>query len=79
MTRLADEPSRTEAWADFTHARRLGISGFPTMLVRVDDTLSIVTRGYAPFDRLEPALTAWLDEQADIVDRGMVCEIGEVC
>lgn len=79
MTRLTDEASRTEAWADFAQARRLGISGFPTLLVRIDDTLSIVTRGYAPFDRVEPALTAWLDEQAGIVDRGMVCEIGEVC
>jgi putative protein-disulfide isomerase len=79
MTRLLDESSKQAAWADFSEARRLSASGFPTLLVRTGDELAIVSRGYAPYEGLEPALTAWLDERSDITARGLVCEIGEIC
>lgn len=79
MKRLVDESSKQAAWADFSEARRYGIGGFPTLLVRTGEELAIVCRGYAPYEGLEPALTAWLDERAGITARGLVCEIGEPC
>jgi putative protein-disulfide isomerase len=79
MQRLVDESSKEAAWADFAEARRYGVSGFPTLLVQAGDELAIVCRGYAPYEGLEPALTAWLDERADITARGLVCELGEPC
>lgn len=79
MERLTDDASRKAAWADFSEARRYGASGFPTLLVGVGEELAIVSRGYAPYEQLEPALTAWLDERAAIIERGLVCEVGEIC
>jgi putative protein-disulfide isomerase len=46
--------------ADFDEARSLGILGFPTLLVRDGEQLRPVTRGYAPWEHLEPALTRLL-------------------
>ena len=47
--------------ADYRHARELGIGGFPSVVVRKGDELALLTRGWAPLDRLVPALAGWLD------------------
>jgi putative protein-disulfide isomerase len=79
LERLGAESSRDAAWADFRTARRMGVAGYPTLLLRIDDRYAMVTRGYAPFDALEPAVTAWLTEQyPDQVD-GIVCSIDGAC
>ena len=77
--RLGDEASKRAAWTDFSEARRYGISGFPSLLVRDREDVAIVTRGYMAYDALEPPLTAWLDERAGITARGLVCDIGDDC
>ena len=79
MEHLRAEASKEAAWADFAEARRYGISGFPALLVRSDDEIAIVSRGYAPYEDLEPPLTRWLDQRAGITTRGLVCEIGADC
>ncbi len=73
-----DETKRT-TWEDFGFARRLGITGFPTLLLREEGRHHVVTHGYQPFDRLEPALTAWLETRFGPAVEGLVCEIGEPC
>lgn len=79
MARFGDDESKRAAWRDFAEARRFGVSGFPTLLVRVDEQHAVVSRGYAAFEDLEPPLTAWLDERAEITGRGLVCDIDGVC
>jgi putative protein-disulfide isomerase len=63
MKNLASEDMKALAWKDFETARRMSISGFPSLLLRIDDQHLIVTRGYLGWDSLEPALTGWLREQ----------------
>jgi putative protein-disulfide isomerase len=76
---LRDERSREEAWGDFSHARRLGVAGFPALLLRTSEGYVIVTRGYLPFEVLEPALTGWLAERHPAEIESLVCPIGEIC
>ncbi len=79
MDRLEDEASREAAWGDFMAARRLGVAGFPTLLLRIEDGHAMVTRGYAPYEALEPAITSWLaDRYPDEVD-GLVCAVDGAC
>lgn len=63
MAQLGSEEMKTAAWADFAEARRLSVTGFPSLLLRLDDEYMIVTRGYLPWETLEPALTGWLRDQ----------------
>lgn len=63
MDLLQSEEMKREAWADFALARRLTATGFPTLLLRVGEDYLLVTRGYLPWESLEPALTGWLREQ----------------
>ena len=51
------------AWSDFESARRLSVSGFPSLLLRLDEEHLVVTRGYMPWAALEPALTGWMRDQ----------------
>ena len=63
MADLADESSRLEAWSDFEQARAMQATGFPTLLLRTGSDLATVTRGYAPFESIEPHLTVYLEER----------------
>lgn len=76
---IAMERSREAAWADFREARSLGVSGFPSLLLRIDDGYAMVTRGYMPYDSLEPALTSWLSDRYPEEVDGLVCTIDGVC
>ena len=46
--------------ADFELSRRMGVMGFPTLLVRDEVGLHTVTRGWLPPDRLWSVMTSWL-------------------
>jgi putative protein-disulfide isomerase len=63
MELLGTEEMKQAAWGDFELARRLSVTGFPSLLLRMDDDYLVVTRGYLPWETLEPALTGWLREQ----------------
>jgi putative protein-disulfide isomerase len=62
---LAAESSRAAAWQDFAWARQRGLTSFPTLLARKDRQLALVTRGWAPAERLLPVLRAWSGEAVD--------------
>lgn len=75
MERLADEGSRAAAWRDFADVRRMGVNGFPTLLLREGPSLSLLARGYRPAAAISPlidALTAGPES-------GAACEPGGVC
>lgn len=48
-----------ETLADFSWCQEVGITGFPTVVLREDDKLAALTIGYQPFENLQPALDAW--------------------
>jgi len=67
------------AWEDFEAARGMGVAGFPALLLRLDDRLAMVTRGYAPYDQLEMPLVDFLRDQIGQESLGTVCSIDGVC
>lgn len=57
---LEDPATLTTTRRDFERARDHGVTGFPTLLLRDGTDLVIVTRGFVPWGRLQPALARWL-------------------
>jgi putative protein-disulfide isomerase len=57
------DEARQETWQDFAIAQKAGITGFPSLIARVDEEVeySIVTLGYQPADRILPPLERWLE------------------
>jgi putative protein-disulfide isomerase len=55
-----DEATLNMTHVDFRLTQRLGVQGFPTVLLRVGDALTPVTQGYLPYERLEPVLRGLL-------------------
>ena len=72
MELLGSEEMKHAAWQDFAEARRLSAHGFPTLLLRVEDEYLIVTRGYLPWEALEPALTRWLRDRFGSDAQGLI-------
>lgn len=61
MDMLLSDQSRTAAWEDFATARELGVAGFPTVLLRIDGKIQVLSRGYAGIDYFESALAHWVE------------------
>jgi putative protein-disulfide isomerase len=40
-----------------------GVRGFPTVILQHAEELSVLTRGYRPFEELQPTLDAWLSRR----------------
>jgi putative protein-disulfide isomerase len=80
LARLGNDATRQTAYRDFADARSLGVAGFPTLLIREGLEYGIVTRGFAPGDRLLPALSDWLLERYAAADTdALFCTPGTVC
>jgi putative protein-disulfide isomerase len=76
---FASDEMKERAWADFAESRKLGVAGFPTLLVRDGDEWGIITRGFAPADRLLPALSDFLLNRYSAAGEALFCEPGTVC
>lgn len=62
--RLASTEAKKSAWADFSLARRWGISGFPALIGEIeDDRLALLTRGWTTADVIRARIGS-LDEAA---------------
>ena len=72
---LGSAEAKQAAYDDFATARRFGITGFPTLLLREGDAHHVVTYGYAPADQLEPSLNAWLEARFGAEVAGEVCSL----
>ncbi len=53
------EAMKQETLADFQWCQQAGVTGFPTVVLREEDSMAALTIGYQPFDKLKPALDAW--------------------
>lgn len=56
-----DEETKKETMADFVWAQQVGITGFPTVLVKEGDKVAALTFGYQPMENLEKPLEHWLE------------------
>ncbi len=55
---MTTEEARGLAWEDFASARRLGVTGFPTLLLHHTGRLSLLAAGYRPAAEIESFLAA---------------------
>jgi len=60
------EEAKQETINDFTWCQQSGVTGFPTVVLREDDTLAALSVGYQPFDSLEPILDAWVSGELSV-------------
>lgn len=75
MGLLGSETIKAETWADFEYARKMSATGFPTLVVRDGEQFSVATRGFMPYERLEPTLTGWLAGRYGESADSLVCDI----
>ena len=47
---------KNELIDEFTWCQNHGANGFPTLLIQIEDEISIITRGYRPYDTVESHL-----------------------
>lgn len=71
---LGEDATAVRTRQDFEEARSYGATGFPTLLFRDGDELAIVTRGFVPWEQLEPGLTRWIGERYGDRADGLVCD-----
>ncbi len=55
-TRFESDELQNDLIDEFTWCRNHGASGFPSLLIKIDDEISIMTRGYRPYDTVESHL-----------------------
>ena len=54
------EPIKQETMDDFSWCQRVGVTGFPTVVLREDETMAALTVGYQPWSAIKPVLDAWI-------------------
>lgn len=79
VAELGTDTARARAWADFAEARELGVLGFPTLLLAVDGTLQVLSRGYASLDHFENQLTYWVEGKQPASASEYTCSRAETC
>ena len=60
------EEAKQETINDFTWCQQSGVTGFPTVVLREDDTLAALSVGYQPFDNLQPILDSWVSGELSV-------------
>jgi len=75
MNLLTSPEMKEKTWADFAEARRLGVTGFPTLLLDEGDRLVAASPGYVPAESLIPAIRDWILEQHTTLAPGLVCDL----
>jgi len=55
-TRFESDETKEALMAEFDWCRSHGATGFPTLLIKIEDEISIMSRGYRPFDTIESHL-----------------------
>jgi putative protein-disulfide isomerase len=51
---------KDETKSDFQFSKKIGVTGFPTVLVKEGEKLALLTAGYQPYQTLKPAIEDWL-------------------
>jgi putative protein-disulfide isomerase len=51
--------------SDFFRSQSMGVSGFPTVILRTDEKLSLLSAGFRPFEDIKPHLDQWLESDPE--------------
>jgi len=51
--------------SDFSRSQSMGVTGFPTVVLRTEEKLGLLTADFRPFDDLKPQLDQWLESKPD--------------
>ena len=80
MRLLTSPEMKEKAWQDFAEARRLGVTGFPALLLDEGDRVVAASPGYVPAETLIPAIRNWILEQHTVLASGLICDLdGGIC
>jgi putative protein-disulfide isomerase len=77
LAEMLSEDARTRAWEDFAEARELGVLGFPTVLLRIEDTTQVLSRGYKTQEHFDNQLTYWVEGKQPVTADLGVCSIDD--
>jgi putative protein-disulfide isomerase len=79
-TQLRSAEMKATAEQDFLEARWLGVTGFPTLLLRDGASTLPISYGYAPFETVASRINGLLEKNFPDEAAGMVCDIdGGAC
>lgn len=73
LAAMRSNDMRQAAQADFATARGLGVTGFPTTLMRIGLRHRMIAAGYQPFEHVDQVLHAVLDRHAPELSPGTAC------
>lgn len=79
MTALQSPEMKAATWQDFSLARQLGASGFPTVLGVRDGKAMILTRGYTDAETFDKIIHRWMELTVPDIEPGASCSIDGVC
>ncbi|NQV55513.1 MAG: DsbA family protein [Rhodospirillales bacterium] len=65
LEKFHSDEAKKSTLLDFQFAQRLGVTGFPTVLINDSAGYACLTAGYQPIDQLGPVAEAWLDGRLD--------------
>lgn len=52
--------------SDFFRSQSMGVTGFPTVVLRSNEKLSLLSAGFRPFDDIKPHLDQWLESDTEV-------------
>jgi putative protein-disulfide isomerase len=58
--RFNSEQVKVETHSDFQFSKKLGVTGFPTLLAKEGEKLALLTTGYQPYQNLKSKIKDWL-------------------
>ncbi|MBT4939278.1 MAG: DsbA family protein [Rhodospirillaceae bacterium] len=58
--KFASDELKEVARSDFQFSQQIGVTGFPTVVVKEDDKMALLSAGYQPYQNLKPAIEDWL-------------------
>lgn len=58
--RFDSKENRLKTQSHFEITRQSGVRGFPTVLLQVEDRVTVLTHGYRSFEDLRPVIDRWL-------------------
>lgn len=63
---FTDEETKVKTLQDYERAHSIGVTGFPTVVLREGEEYGALTVGYREYEYLRPVVEAWLEGELDI-------------